>query len=215
MSDKKKQAALPCEVVKRYPGKEQVDLSVQILIPGHWFNGLVGAEKAKKYTATAVEYANCRQFGAARSLVKTEAIRFQVDADVLESPDHEGYWIRLDQWNRFRHDTFKDDRAAELRFIPASNLHSVAPSSDSASPGSASAATRAPVYEYFNPLGDAIHVPQSGNNKGKKLKCSLWKCGLCKAGQADGSGVQSPTPFSCCPPVEQELGVGPRCGDRC
>ncbi|KAK3286842.1 hypothetical protein CYMTET_5630 [Cymbomonas tetramitiformis] len=55
MSDKKKQAALPCEVVKRYPGKEQVDLSVQILIPGHWFNGLVGAEKAKEYTATAVE----------------------------------------------------------------------------------------------------------------------------------------------------------------
>ena len=78
MSDKKKQAALPCEVVKKYPGQEQVELSVQILIPGHWFNGLVGAEKAKKFTATAVEYANCRQFGAARSLVKTEAIRFQV-----------------------------------------------------------------------------------------------------------------------------------------
>lgn len=32
-------AALGVEAIKFYPGQEQVDLSVEIEVPGSWFNG--------------------------------------------------------------------------------------------------------------------------------------------------------------------------------
>ncbi len=57
------QAALPCEIMKKYPGQEQVELSVVIRIPGRCFNGMDAAEKAKLFEATAVEYSKCRTFG--------------------------------------------------------------------------------------------------------------------------------------------------------
>ncbi|KAK3250149.1 hypothetical protein CYMTET_5699 [Cymbomonas tetramitiformis] len=52
------QSALPCEIVKKYPGQQQVDLNVKIDIPGHWFNGMSAADKARSFAATAVEYGN-------------------------------------------------------------------------------------------------------------------------------------------------------------
>ncbi len=73
------QASLPCEIVKKYPGQEQVDQSVSIKIPGHWFNGMDASDKAKLFDATAVEYSKCRPFGQGRALAKAEAIRFQVN----------------------------------------------------------------------------------------------------------------------------------------
>ena len=46
------------EVVKQYPGQQQVDLSVEIEVPGNWFGGsLTSAEKREKYKAQAVEFA--------------------------------------------------------------------------------------------------------------------------------------------------------------
>ncbi|KAK3269248.1 hypothetical protein CYMTET_22312 [Cymbomonas tetramitiformis] len=85
------------------------------------------SERAKTFSATAVEYQEVRQFGTGRSCAKTEGIRFQVSDDVLDEPNHEGYWMRLDQWNRFRHDTYKDCRDEELQFIPNTTQLSVAP----------------------------------------------------------------------------------------
>ncbi|KAK3270373.1 hypothetical protein CYMTET_21224 [Cymbomonas tetramitiformis] len=90
-SKQSKQTALPCEVVKKYPGPEQVQLSVVIEVPGRWFNAIPTYEKAKTFLATAVQYSICHQFGNGRNAVKTEAIRFQVEDDVLDAPDHEGY----------------------------------------------------------------------------------------------------------------------------
>ena len=62
------QASLPCEIMKKYPGQEQVELSVVIRIPSHWFNGMDAAEKAKLFEATAVEYSKCRTFGQGRGV---------------------------------------------------------------------------------------------------------------------------------------------------
>ena len=51
------------EVVKQYAGQEQVDLSVEIEVPGTWFGGtLSAAERREKYKAQAVEYAIVREF---------------------------------------------------------------------------------------------------------------------------------------------------------
>ena len=56
------------EVVKQYAGQEQVDLSVEIEVPGTWFGGtLSAAERREKYKAQAVEYAIVREFPDVRS----------------------------------------------------------------------------------------------------------------------------------------------------
>ena len=109
------------EVVKQYPGQQQVDLSVEIEVPGNWFGGsLTSAEKREKYKAQAVEFAEVREFpGPHKQSKKTKdpAIRFICIADAQHDPNSPGYWMKLSQWNRFRNDTFKERRADELPFI--------------------------------------------------------------------------------------------------
>jgi hypothetical protein len=107
------------EVVKQYPGQEQVDLAVEIDVAGSWFgDGPMGAltttERRKKYTAQAVEYSEVREFPGAS---KEKAIRFICGTDAADEPNSEGYWMKLSQWNRYRNDTFKDRREDELPFI--------------------------------------------------------------------------------------------------
>jgi len=98
------------EVVKQYPGQQQVDLAVEIEVPGSWFGvGPMGAltptERREKYTAQAVEFSEVREFpGASRAARKTKekAIRFICGANAADEPNSEGYWMKLSQWNRFR-----------------------------------------------------------------------------------------------------------------
>ncbi|KAK3254042.1 hypothetical protein CYMTET_36730 [Cymbomonas tetramitiformis] len=104
--------------IKFYPGKEQVDMSVEVSVPGTWFSNMSAEEKRKHFTAVAVEFDPLRVFGHGSAGKKAPAIRFQVIEDVEEDPDHPGYWMKLDTWNRYRHDTYKEDRAAEANFIP-------------------------------------------------------------------------------------------------
>jgi len=115
------------ELVKQYPGQEQVDLAVEIEVPGSWFSvgsmgSLTTTEQCEKYNAQAVEYSEVREFpGASRGARKTKekAIRFICLADAADEPNSDGYWMKLSQWNRYRNDTFKDQRDDELPFIPA------------------------------------------------------------------------------------------------
>ena len=114
------------EVVKQYPGQQQVDLAVEIEVPGSWFGAgpmgsLTVTEQREKYKAQAVEYAEVHEFpGASKGARKTreKAIRFICITDATEEPNSEGYWMKLSQWNRYRNDTFKDRREDELAFIP-------------------------------------------------------------------------------------------------
>ena len=113
-------------VVKQYPGQQQVDLAVEIEVPGSWFGAgpmgsLTVTEQREKYKAQAVEYAEVHEFpGASKGARKTreKAIRFICITDATEEPNSEGYWMKLSQWNRYRNDTFKDRREDELAFIP-------------------------------------------------------------------------------------------------
>ena len=69
------------EVVKQYPGQQQVDVAVEIEDPGSWFGvGPMGSqpltppERRKKYTAQAVEYSDVRELpGASRVVPKPSA----------------------------------------------------------------------------------------------------------------------------------------------
>ena len=58
------------QVVKHYPGQQQVNLSVEIEVPGSWFGGtemgsLNASERRQKYKVQAVEYAEVREFPGA------------------------------------------------------------------------------------------------------------------------------------------------------
>ncbi|KAK3244350.1 hypothetical protein CYMTET_46031 [Cymbomonas tetramitiformis] len=101
----------------------------------------MGPAPAAKKANTAV------QQPLACEVVKKYPGQQQVEEDVLIDPDHAGYWIRLDQWNRFRHDTFKDNRGAELRFIPSDTISNTV-AADSAASDPKDNATKAPVYVY-------------------------------------------------------------------
>ena len=64
------------ELVKQYPGQEQVDLSVEIEVPGSWFSvgsmgSLTTTDRREKYNAQAVEYSEVREFpGAPRGKIQ-------------------------------------------------------------------------------------------------------------------------------------------------
>jgi hypothetical protein len=109
------------EFVKQYPGPEQVDLCVEIEVPGSWFGGTLNAtERSLKYKAQAVEYDDVREFpdlSPKSRKTKEKAIRFLCIVDAAVDPNSDCYWMKLSQWNRFRHDTFKERRDEELPFI--------------------------------------------------------------------------------------------------
>ena len=121
------------EVVKHYPGQHQVNLSVEIEVPGSWFGGtemgsLSSSERRQKYKAQAVEYAEVREFPGASARarkVKEPAIRFICLDDASLDPNSDGYWMQLSQWNRFRHDTFKERPDDEMPFILGTGPSSV------------------------------------------------------------------------------------------
>ena len=79
------------DVVKQYPGQQQVDMSVEIDVPGNWFGGsLTNTGKREKYKAQAVEYAEVRNFpGPTKQHKKTKdpAIRFICIAVAQEDPN--------------------------------------------------------------------------------------------------------------------------------
>jgi hypothetical protein len=107
------------EFVKQYPGPEQVDLCVEIEVPGSWFGGNLNAtERSLKYKAQEVEYDGEFPGLTPKSYkTKEKAIRFLCIVDAVVDPNSDGYWMKMSQWNRFRHDKFKERRDEELPFI--------------------------------------------------------------------------------------------------
>ena len=97
------------EFVKQHPGPEQVDLCVEIEVPGSWFGGNLNAtERSLKYKAQEIEYDDVREFpGLTPKSRKTKekVIPSLCIVDAAVDPNSDGYWMKLSQWNRFRHDT--------------------------------------------------------------------------------------------------------------
>ena len=180
---------------KRRPGPEQVKLNVEINVPASWFSWshVTAAERVETYRATAVQYEERHVFEPAsrgRSAVVEKAIQFVVAADAAENAEHAGYWMRLDQWDRYRNDTYKDDPKGEEAFLP---LSTVAEMQAPASAPEPTVEKRPPVYEYFIFLKDGKHVQNDGKSNEKELPCQWWVCknkehGTCK-GKEDAHKV--------------------------
>ena len=122
-ASKKRPPHLGAHLFKHYPGQEQVELSVKVHIPGSWFStggeGQLSASLCReKYAAVAVEFDGAHVFQPAlgRQPAKVgAAIRFLCPSHAAVDAEHQGYWIELPVWNRFRNDTYKDRRHDEVR----------------------------------------------------------------------------------------------------
>ena len=53
----------------------------------------------------------------ARKASKEPAIRFICISDAADDANHPGFWMKHAEWNRYRHETYKDRRQGELPFI--------------------------------------------------------------------------------------------------
>ena len=109
------------EVVKRYPGQQQVDRHVKVQVPGKHFPALTTAEKRVFYSGEAAEYRERHDFPrhlqAWGEKHTGPGIRFLCPSDVIDDPDHKGFWTTLGLWNKWRHSTYVNDREAEKQYL--------------------------------------------------------------------------------------------------
>ena len=165
--------------VKQHPGQQQVDRRVKVNVPGRHFPQLTSAEQKNEYEGEAVEYRERQRFerhskawGAAHT---GPGLRFVCRSDAIEDPDTKGFWTTLFLWNRWRHDTFKDDRDAELLYLDELPQ---APEEETAKE-SASALVPAvpPVKLYFTLTGRGTHTfGGKGKMAGRTAPYTSWAC---------------------------------------
>ena len=155
--------ALGVEAIQFYPGQEQVDLSVEIEVPGSWFNGtaigsLTLAERREKYKAQAVEFAEIHEFPAATrggKKSKDNGIRFLCIEDAADDPHSMGY----------RHDTYKSRPDDELPFIKSLPAAALLPAVEAKKEPS----TLKSVFEF---VSKGSHMQRDG----VEVSCSWYKC---------------------------------------
>ena len=106
-----------------------------------------------------------------------EGIHFVCQSDAADNPNHQGWWIELKKWNRYRHYWYKDRRDDEAQYVPApADLVAVnvaVPVNEAASlPGIKDPAN----YEL---VSSSLHKPKKGPEK----FCEYWLCKqrCCKA----------------------------------
>jgi hypothetical protein len=153
-------ARLGVQLIKQYPAKEQAELKVKVQIPGSWFGGsLTPEEKRELYWAQANDSSEAHKFprSGGRREQTCAAIHFLCESDVVDNAAHGGFWMPLLDWNRYRHDTYKDSRDAELPFI-----RTVAAAADAQSAAAPAAAdTKALIYSEYDLVEKGFHVQKS------------------------------------------------------
>ena len=111
-------------------------------------------------------------------------------SDAIDDPDHKGFWTTLPLFNRWRHDTYKENRDAELQYLD--ELTAPPPAPTAAEP---KGREESAVKKYFKLSHTGIHtVGGTGRLAGKTTPAY---CFLCKR---DGEHVIS-VPLSvgqCC-----------------
>ena len=170
------QAALAVEVVRQHPGPQQVNRAVKLKVPGRHFPGLQPAEQKAFYDGTAAEFAERHKFkihlkawGGAHT---GPGVRFVCDSDALDDPDHRGFWTTLALWNRWRHDTYKDNRQDELQYLDE------LPAEPAGVPD-APARVKAPpeVKKCFSIASTGTHTYGGlGKLSGKQAPCTWYAC---------------------------------------
>jgi len=171
-------------LIKQYPAKEQAELRVRIKIPGTWFANLTPGERSKLYDAEAYASEASWHFPkvGARSAQTCAGMRFICPEDVFEDVNAGQFIMPLSDWNRYRHDTYKDRREDETVYIrnPAAAAIDIA--------GAPAAVEKPPlptIYSEFELVNRTTHTvnPKTGAPPVEAV-AELWKCkntgGHCK-----------------------------------
>jgi len=207
---------------KQYPAKEQAELRVRIKVPGSWFDNLTPAESAGKYEAEAYESVEAHKFKKSRRGPERTcaAIKFLCEADVFEDPRHAGFIMPLDQWNRYRNDTYKDDREAEVPYIRTPAAAGPA----AAAPAAAGAVPSRPlIFSEFDFVESGTHEKKTRVRGGEArivhVPCEYWRCkntsGKCNHRDPfkvveKGSGKLFEHLEKCNPEAHQRISLGAR-----
>ena len=162
------------EQITQYNGKDQVDFKVEVQVPGSWFGGtdagsLTATERREQYKAQAVEFAAVHDFPAGRGggkRTKESAIRFICIEDAADDPHSKGYWMKLLQWNRYLHETYKSRPAAEHPFRKEE------PESDAPPPTTKPSKPIARIKTIYKDMGKGTHTKQDGG----VVAIHNWKC---------------------------------------
>ena len=98
------------------------------------------------------------------------AIKFICESDVIDDAAHTGFWMPLVDWNRYRHETYKENRDAELPYIRTSGEAAANAAPAPAAPAvSAKAANSAAVTPVFVSLGmNVFRTAKGGRDKHAK-----------------------------------------------
>ena len=173
------------ERIKQYPAKEQAELRVRVMLPGNMFPGLTPTEQRDKYEAEASGYELAHTFPAVRNVrqkpITCEGVRFLCISDVMDDPQHTGFIIPLADWNRHRHDTYKNNSDAEKVYI-----RTVATAPDVAAAEEEEQARERPlIYEEFELISTGEHTVKKAKGTGTVTRpCEFWLCkntsGKCK-----------------------------------
>ena len=173
------QQSLNVEIIKQYPGQQQVDRGVKVNVPGRHFPQLEAAEQRVDYEGTAVEHRLRHQFGIHRKAWGAahtgEGIRFICQSDAIDDPDNKGHWTTLELWNRWRHNTYKDRRDDELQYLdelPALTAGRVPPEA-----AAEKEKTEPEVKKFYDIVGTGMHT-YGGHGKlaGKTVPYFLYAC---------------------------------------
>jgi hypothetical protein len=167
-------ATMGVDRIFQYDGKDMVDMSVEIDVPGSWFGGtaagrLTATERKEMYKAQAVEFAAVREFPASASGSKKSreaAIRFICIEDAADDPHSNGYWMKLAQWNRYLFYTYKDKPETEHPFHAAKEAIPEEPLKKEPTVATAR------IKTVFEAKGEGKHVQSDGS----EVSCSWWKC---------------------------------------
>ena len=112
--------------IKQYAGQKQVTQAVRVQVPGKHFTGLSASEQKLDYWVSAMEFRerhaferNLKAWGSAHT---GPGIRFVSEDDAVDEPDHHGFWTTLSLWNKWRDQTYRDNRDAELLYLAMAQI---------------------------------------------------------------------------------------------
>ena len=153
-----------------------MDRHVKVQVPGKHFPALTTAEKRVFYSGEAAEYRERHDFPrhlqAWGEKHTGPGIRFLCPSDVIDDPDHKGFWTTLGLWNKWRHSTYVNDREAEKQYLdelPAARQ----PVTQPAQPVKA----EPEIKQHFNLVRTGSHtVGGTGKMAGKVFAATWYIC---------------------------------------
>ena len=207
------QAPLGVDRIKQYRGLQTASRRVKVTVPGKFFPGLQPNERAMGYDCEAVEYSERHDFPrhlkAWGEKHRGPGIRMACVSDAIDDPNNAGFWTTLWLFNRWRHETYKDNREAELQYLDELP-EVVAPVVEAVAEKE-----QPPIKKYFDLVGEGNHTyGGKGKLAGKNAKCYFYACRRadCLRGNlkpikqvASGTGQLFIHLDSCQPAIAQKL----------